>query len=505
MAHYERALTYADRFDARARAALLDQLSYEYHITDQIERALGTLESGLALWRALGERLREGDTLRWLSRVSWFAGSGQDTRRYAEAAIAVLETLPPSPELAMAYSNRAQLEMLANRTDPAIEFAQRAITLAEQLGNSAILSHALNNLGTARLMRADAAGWADLDRALEIAQASGREEPIARAYVNLGARAVVQRRHDTALRCFNDGLRYCEDHDLNSYRLYLIAWRARARLESGDWQGATEDADLVVRDLRTSPVNRFPALLVLGLLRIRRGDPDAVSPLEEARQLVGPMQELQRTGPLAAAIAEAAWLADDKATIVREVLPVYTQAIELRDVWLGGELAVWLYRSGALAGPPAAIAEPYALEVSGDWRGAAKAWSALGCTYDEAMMLALYGDEAERRTALLRFDEMGATAVAQFLRKVLRAQGMRDVPRGASETTRQNEFGLTRREAQILQLVADGHTNALIAKRLFLSTKTVDHHVSAVLSKLGVATRALAIAMVRKRPDETGS
>jgi DNA-binding CsgD family transcriptional regulator/tetratricopeptide (TPR) repeat protein len=504
VAHYEQALRYAERLDARTRAILLDELAYEYQLTDRIPQALAALESGLSLWRELGERLKEGDTWRWLSRASWFAGRGEDARRYADAALGVLENLPPSPELAMAYSNRAQLEMLASRSDPAIDFAQRAIALAEQLGKPAILSHAMNNLGTARLLQGDASGWGDLERSLEIAHRCGREEPVARAHVNLGVRAVVERRLERAVKYISAGIAYCDDHDLASFRLYLVAWRARAHLEDGDWDQATEDADRAVRDPRTSPVTRIPALLVLGLLRLRRGDPDAASPLEEARRLIGPMQELQRTGPLAAALAEAAWLAEDKDTIVREVLPVYTQTIALRDGWLAGELAAWLYRSGALDVKPMAIAEPYELEILGDWRGAAKAWAALGCTYDEAMIHTLYGEPTERRAALATFERLGASAVAQYLRKVLRAQGVRDVPRGAHETTRSNEFGLTRREAQVLRLLSDGRTNAAIAKRLFLSTKTVEHHVSAVLGKLGVATRALAIAKVRKRSEENG-
>jgi DNA-binding NarL/FixJ family response regulator len=71
-------------------------------------------------------------------------------------------------------------------------------------------------------------------------------------------------------------------------------------------------------------------------------------------------------------------------------------------------------------------------------------------------------------------------------------------------STRHHPLGLTRREAEILALMSDGLRNSIIAKSLFVSTKTVDHHVSAILAKLDVASRFEAIASIRRRNDETG-
>jgi hypothetical protein len=74
----------------------------------------------LQIWRALGDRLREGDGLRWLSRFLWFAGCTEEATAAAEQALAILKSLPPSRELAMALSKRAQLHMLASETASAI-------------------------------------------------------------------------------------------------------------------------------------------------------------------------------------------------------------------------------------------------------------------------------------------------------------------------------------------------------------------------------------------------
>jgi hypothetical protein len=150
-----------------------------------------------------------------------------------------------------------------------------------------------------------------------------------------------------------------------------------------------------------------------------------------------------------------------------------------------GELAAWLWRVAALEQQPADIAEPYALEISHYWQGAARAWRALGCPYEHACMLAWYGGEPEQREALAIFEGLGAAPAAHSLRKQMRAQGVRRIPRGSRMSTRLNS--------------SEGLRNSVIAKRLIVSTKTVDHHVSAILTKLGVPSRAQAVAMARQQ------
>jgi ATP/maltotriose-dependent transcriptional regulator MalT len=293
--------------------------------------------------------------------LSWFAGRKADADEYAAAAVTTLESLPPGPELAMAYSNRSQLDMLANEVDSAIEWGLRTIKLAEPLGCDDILSHALNNLGTARLIGAEPAGWDDLERSLQLALAGGFHEHVARAYTNLSSMAVTRRMYDRGTRYFQDGIAYCDEHDLDSWRLYMVAFRARARFEQIDWHRASEDAEVVLRDRRTAAVSRVLALTVLGHMRIRRGDPGSNGPLEEARTLASNSGESQRIAPLASALAEAAWLVGDRDAVIREVRDAYALSRKQRDAWAKGMLAVWLWRAGALEPIPTDIAEPYAL------------------------------------------------------------------------------------------------------------------------------------------------
>jgi DNA-binding CsgD family transcriptional regulator/tetratricopeptide (TPR) repeat protein len=500
-AHYRVALRHADQLQPTERALLHERYSYECYLTDQPEQAIEARLAALEIRRLSGERCEEGDNLRWLSRLSWFAGRGADALDYGAAAVATLETLPAGPELAMAYSNRSQLAMLAHEAGAAVDWALRTIQLAEALGRSDIVSHALNNLGTARLIEAEPAGWDDLERSLQLALSGEFQEHVARAYTNLLSCAITLRMYDRSIGYLNDGIAYCDEYDLDSWRLYMLAFRARARFEQIDWHGASEDAEVVLRDPRTAAVSRVMALTVLGHMRIRRGDPDPGGPLKEARTLASNSGESQRIGPLASALAESAWLVGDRAGVIREVKDAYELSCKHPDAWSKGMLAVWLWRAGALEQVPTDIAEPYALEMSGDWRGAASAWQALGCPYERANMLGWYGGESEQREALAAFEQIGAAPAAQALRKQMRARGVQGIPRGSRTSTRLDPHGLTKREAEILGLLSEGLRNSAIAKRLFLSTKTVDHHVSAILTKLGVPSRAEAVAMARKLSD----
>jgi DNA-binding CsgD family transcriptional regulator len=503
VSHYQAALRYADDLPPAERAHLLEQVSYECYLIDQVQRAIDARREALEIWRAQGARMQEGDALRWLSRLSWLEGRRADADEYGAAAVCVLESLPPGPELAMAYSNRAQLDMLAADADSAVQWAQRTLQLAEQGGYDEIYCHALNNLGTARLIAGDDAGWDDLNRSLTLALAHGFQEHAARAYTNLAAMAVQRKQYSAGSRYLSEGLTYCERHDLDSWRFYMVAWRGRARFEQGDWLGAAEDAQAIVSEAGSAPIARIPALTILAHLRIRRGDPDATTPLDEARQLANRTSEMQRLSGVALAAADAAWIAGERQRIAQEVQPVYDLARIRRDLWMKGELALWLWRAGAFVQPPSDIAEPYAQEIGGDWRGAAAAWQALGCPYEQANALAS-GGETEQLEALTILERLGASAAASALRRRMREQGMRKIPRGSRTSTRTNLHGLTKREAEIFELLAQGMRNSAIAKRLFVTTKTVDHHVSAIFTKLGVSSRAEAIALASKKPAESG-
>ena len=102
-------------------------------------------------------------------------------------------------------------------------------------------------------------------------------------------------------------------------------------------------------------------------------------------------------------------------------------------------------------------------------------------------------DLASARRALEIVDALGAVAVRQALLRERYLQGL-PVPRGPRPPSQANPLQLTAREMDVLHLLAEGLSNAEVAGRLFLSEKTVGHHVSAVLRKLGQPTRSRAVA-----------
>jgi len=489
LAHYRLAIEYAAGISMEGRAQLLTDYAVECYLANEAVEGVAAASQALELWRALDSTLRVSDVLCWLSRLYWWLGKSERAVSTGLAAVEALGSVPRSKELARAYSNLAQLFMLAQKSDAAEDWANKAITVARELDDQNTLAHALNNLGSTRLRAGDPTGFALLEESLEIAVREQFDDHAGRAYANLVWVSLDYRQYEKAERYIEEGLAYARRREIAGNVYYITAERARFGFECGRWTQAERDARWVLNQPEEPGITRMPALAALARLQVRRGDPDAEATIEQALQIVEPTGELQRIAAVAIARSELAWLRGDERGIEPPIIEAHRLAMAAEQPWIKDELAFWMWRATgvveALEGPET----PYALQMSGRWREAADAWAEIGCSYEQATALTDSSDAADLLEALALLDDLGAVPASSKVRRTLRRMGVQGVPRGPRRQTRSHPAGLTPRQVEVLELVAEGLTNAEIAGRLFVSPKTVDHHVSALLTKLEVATR----------------
>jgi DNA-binding CsgD family transcriptional regulator/tetratricopeptide (TPR) repeat protein len=496
-AQYSDALAWSGALDGSDRAELLERLAYECYLTTQIEEALQLRSEALAIWKERGDLKRFGDDLRWQSRLLWLLGRNGEAKAKAHEATSVLEPLGSGPELAMAYSNESQLHMLAQEQREAIRIGTKAIDMATALGEREILAHALNNVGCSELEIGDCPAT-KLKLSLAMSLELGLEEHAARGYGNLGASLLCEADYAPARQYLDEGIAWCADRDLDSWTFYMMASRSRLDMETARFDAAEEAARLLLARSDCALIHRVVALTTLGRLRARRGSADAGALLDEACELAKKTGEFQRMAPVASARAEAAWLRGDIGQIGDECEELFAWSADKSESWARGDLAIWLWHANPHEerwNDLTWIAKPYALLISGKPSEASAAFERAGRPYESAVALLESDDPSDLQRGMALLEPFGPLVVLDMFREKLRSLGVR----GPRASTRQNFAGLTAREVEILKLVDDGLRNADIADRLYVSPKTVDHHMSSILAKLGARTRGEAARRYRAK------
>jgi DNA-binding CsgD family transcriptional regulator/tetratricopeptide (TPR) repeat protein len=490
-AQYERALRMAGDAPVPTLARLADGVALESALVDDWARAAEAGAGALDLWRRVGDRAREADALCRLSRAMWRLCRGPESRAYAEQAVAALDGSAPGPELARAYSALADARRHGGDAEGGLEVCRRAADLARTLGLSAVLSDALNT---------EACILIDLNRpwepamreALDVAVATGADDQAGRAFANLHALLSNAHRFAEAERVYLDGSAFCEERDISTYGFCLAGTHGEALVHQGRWDQVMGLCLPLLDSGVASPANRITLALSVGRILSRRGDPGAWPYLDEAVAHAEASDEPGWRVEVYPCRAEARWLAGDTEGARGDLERVGRYAATA-DPWMAGLIATGSRRVGL---PPPdrsePVAEPHALSLAGQHAAAARAWDRLGCPFDAAMALLDSGEEALMREAAARFESLGAGQAGDATRRQMRALGIRSGASGAHRSTRDHPAGLTRREQEVLELICDGGTNEEIAQRLVVSRRTVDHHVSSVLAKLGVPTRTAA-------------
>jgi len=500
--HLARALEHAVWLSNAERAELLERQAETGEQCGAFDMALAAIEEAIAERKRAGDIVGLGNALRISARLQWQRGQVERAEQQLQEALEVLGDHQESWQYAMALSGQSQLDMVADRNDLAIPRAQEAMARAERLGRSDIYLHALTNATAAQGSADLEGGTTHMLAAIAEARRRGKPDLLPRLYVNLVYMKTCDRRYEHLFQYFEEGIGAALARDNYPLEGYIRGARALALLDLGRVRDAIAEAEFVLCGPYPHGTIRCNAQIALARARIRTGVPeDGV--LDELRAMPTSQRDIMRRAPLAVVDAEALWLGLPRPGALDRLRAAFDTALRAQGQhWTLADTALWL----KILGEPVQIPEEilsrlrpaFRAHIAGAWREAAQAWGELGCAYEQAIAFSM-GDDTAQREALTLFDNLGAVPAAARLRRQMRARGVRAIPRGPIAETRASPAGLTRRQRQVLALVIDGLSNAQIAGRLCISPKTTEHHVAAIMARLGASTRREAAEAARKR------
>jgi DNA-binding CsgD family transcriptional regulator len=480
------------------QAELLELLAAELYLTNRLAEAIERSQHAMVLRGTAHDLSGVSRNHHALSVFEWYNANRAVAERHASTAVEVLEPVVDLIRLGHAYAMEAYLALQGNDLTRVRLFHARAREVAAEAADRQLDARLEIIDAAAAIMTGDAAGR---DRILAIVEhgMDQFDEIYSSGYSNLVYLDVEQRRFREAAEVLEVSLPLTIERDIPICHSWQLGARGRLMLLAGDWDAAVADADEVLH-VPAVPLARTWPHLVRGLVALRRGDDGAADDLDEAWALATRFGEPLRLLPAAAALAEQAWLRgrhDERLDSWPDLFDRFALAEGIE--WSIGDLAVWLQRLGhEVAFDDVALATPHRLLLAGDPQRAAAAWDGLSVPYDRALALLDTGATDGAFAALDILDRLGADAVAAKVRHDLRDRGVANVPGRKRAPTRSNPAGLTARQVDVLRLLGEGLTNSELAARLFISPKTADHHVSAILTKLHVRNRREAAAEARR-------
>ena len=476
------------------RAALGEAYAWALSNSNQLHFATDAAATAAELWQQHGDDSRLVRALVTLSRQQWLTERPAAARASGERAFELARPLGDSYQNALATLNLGGLLVLTDREKDGLAYLDEALRIAERCGATSVVALCRNYRGSALLQLGDRSGCDDLLRSMAQAAALGNHEYVMRAYYNLIEGLWRLGEYRQALGYLEQAENFGRDRDFRVYGYMFAARRCRLALMRGQWSAAEAGLRELLEGQDDPGMIGRETVPVLARVLVRQGSADAPEWLALAARHAAGANVLEWLVPAGLAHIEHAWLTGDRARAGPYPDLLLERTNRPGTLAWRGELLMYLRRLGYPADPFPGCPEPYASSLRGDWRAASDAWLSEGDPYESAVELAESGQVEPASKALAILDGLGAKPAAAIARSRLRAMGVTRLPRRPQPGTLVNPAGLTDRQLEILRLVATGLSNAEIAHRLVVSPRTVDHHVAAILGKLGVHTRREAAA-----------
>jgi tetratricopeptide (TPR) repeat protein len=420
--HLDAVLAHSDRLSATDRAELLTLRTHSLYLLNRFDASLASGIEAVEAAAGLEDAEARARALMGHGRTALWAVGPDASCRAIEQALNALGDDGDAELRATAHADMARalgelvtIGSVAQGNPAAAAHAERALALADQVGQRDLRGYVLMYRGSERLASGDNAGSRELDEAIAILSASSRTDFAVRACVNAAGAAFRSGRFDVAERYVEHGLQLAKGTEFFSGEYRLSLTRASVRVSRGRWREAEAELRALLTAGGEPGIMEPLARCLLARVLARQGHHDeARESVRAASSVAGCTDEARLLGPIAIAEVETRWLAGDDTDLAAGAQPALTLATTTGNHTIAAELSRYLRWAGVETADVPGAPEPWASGLRGDWHTAASLWQRRGEPYEEALELVSGGKTGSAR-GLELLASLGAEATLAAL------------------------------------------------------------------------------------------